>query len=369
LNPTRPRITSSMETQIMQALHLARKDHVMIFGHHTTHWPSCPCVATRCGMRSRLAYNPDGRQKNIGINTNPVNTRIWHRGHTERRLLPPTDANALQLHLFPCEPPARLLALAPGLKTYKSLSIHQSAEPPSQDAFLPDIRSQLPLNPSVPGTQVSRLEHPRPVDLLLSSTSLSEKRYPHNDCDHGLLFGLTSPPLRNPSSGPRCIVARAKKLGCLDNRTPRKTRRNARFHGCRVPGNLHAREPQAPEICYPQKQTSHSLYDVVMYSDCAPLSQFRPVSDGQEERRETMACRCEWSIVGLQDPWRPPHKVRITAAAAKRKTWHAREPHHSPIFSLSTGLDSMGRHIRLGGSLSGPFPSTIPFRLTAGVAR
>lgn len=69
--------------------------------------------------------------------------------------MPPTDANALQLHLLPSESLTCLPALAPGLKTYKPFSIHKSAKTPSQDAFLPDIRSLRPQNPPVSGTQVS----------------------------------------------------------------------------------------------------------------------------------------------------------------------------------------------------------------------
>lgn len=64
--------------------------------------------------------------------------------------MPPTDTNALQLHLLPSEPPVRPPALAPGVKTYKPFVIHQSAKTPSQDAFLPDIRLQQPQTPSVP---------------------------------------------------------------------------------------------------------------------------------------------------------------------------------------------------------------------------
>lgn len=42
--------------------------------------------------------------------------------------MPPTDTNALQLHLLPSEPPVRPPALAPGVKTYKLFVIHQSAK-------------------------------------------------------------------------------------------------------------------------------------------------------------------------------------------------------------------------------------------------
>lgn len=74
---------SSMGTQIMQALHLARENRVMLFGHHTTHWLSCS-YRHAVGMHSRLARNSHGRQKSTGINTNPVNTKTWHRSQTEK---------------------------------------------------------------------------------------------------------------------------------------------------------------------------------------------------------------------------------------------------------------------------------------------
>lgn len=58
----------------------------MLFGHHTTHWPSCS-YRHAVGMHSRLARKPDGRRRraqNSCMNTNPVNTKVWHHNQTEK---------------------------------------------------------------------------------------------------------------------------------------------------------------------------------------------------------------------------------------------------------------------------------------------
>lgn len=147
-----------------------------------------------------------GQQKDTGINTNPVNTKTRHRSQTEKTeghvSCLSTDANALQLHLLASGPPTRPPAPAPGFKTYKPLSIHKSAKTPSQDAFLPDIRSLRPQNPPVPGTQVSHLGHPSPANIF---PCRGEDIIPTMAATFASLF-ISSPPL------PRAlgVIARAK---------------------------------------------------------------------------------------------------------------------------------------------------------------
>jgi hypothetical protein len=188
--------------------------------------------------------------------------------------MPPTDANALQLHLLPSEPPARRPALAPGLKTYKSLSIHQKCRN-TKPGRIP-TRYQITTTTESIGTWDAGISFGASTTSRLGREACSLQLPCQREDIPTMTATIASCFVSHFNTIPRTLVASLQRRGSQDNwitETPRKTRRNARSHGCRVPGNLHAREPQTSETYHPQKQTSYSLFDVVMYSDCALLSQ------------------------------------------------------------------------------------------------